>query len=727
VSDEQQLLDRLGEALQAHAQNDLARAGALCAEVLAEAPTRPEALTLKGILLRKEERLDEAEACYRQALEAAPHYPDAHHNLGNLELARGRTEAGLEHFRRALALRPDWAEGENRVAAALHALGRFDEAFSHFQRALALAPDHADIHWDHALALLAAGRYPEGWREYEWRWARRQPAPRDFAQPLWQGGDLAGKRILVYVEQGYGDAIQFLRFLPLIKARGGHVILELHEILQPLVDAVLGADQVVTMGGPLPEFDTHISLLSVPAVLAIALDALPAAVPYLRVRPERLAHWRPRLAGPGLKVAVVWAGNPNVKNDRWRSPRLAPLLPLLDTPGVRFFAVQKGDGSNDLAAAGPLPALTDLGPDLRDFGDTAAILLEMDLVITTDTSVAHLAGALARPTWLMLHAEPDWRWLRDRADSPWYPTARLYRQDTLGDWSGVVAALGRDLRRLAGIAEPALRQPFPACPLCGSQDETRLATYDCRGHKLWHPPLPATLAWMRCRQCGHVHTDGYYTEAGLAALFEKSHAGQVAGGDHDGQRFVWSRVVERVLAHLPDPGRLFDGDLSWLDVGCGNGGLVLTAAEYGFAATGLDARRETAERLAALGAQALVGDLMTVALADRYSVISLADVLEHLPDPRAALARVRAHLADDGLLFVSCPNLDCASWRAMDAEAGNPYWIEIEHLHNFSRARLVALLRECGFEPVAYGVSQRYKACMEIIARPGPGIVENLT
>lgn len=723
--DESVVLEQLAAALDAHASAQFDRAESLCQSVLECAPARPEALTLMGMIRRRHNRFDEAEHYYRQALAAAPHYADAHHNLGNLLLDLGQAESALACFQRSSALRPEWAEGHNRIGATLHALGRLDEALPHFERALALRPDAADIHWDYALALLAAGRYTEGWREYEWRWARRQPAPRDLPQPAWTGQDLQGKRLLVYVEQGYGDAIQCMRFLPLLKARGAHLVLELHAPLQALADAALGVDETVIMGEALPDFDYHVSIMSLPGLLGATLETLPRAVPYLRVRADRLKAWRPRLstaAGEALKVGIVWAGNPNVKNDRWRSPRLAPLLPLLSLPGIRFFALQKGDGSRDIATAGAPASLTDLGPDIQDFADTAAILLELDLVISTDTSVAHLAGALGRPVWLMLHASPDWRWQNAGRDNAWYPTARLYRQRTLGDWSGVVAELDRDLRALAGApaadAVEALRRRFDACPLCDSRASETAGEHDCRRHALWHEPLPATLAWRRCLSCGHVYTDGYYTERGLREVFARAHDSQLAGGDFDTQRFVWSRVVEQVLKHLPAGERLFHGGCSWLDVGCGAGGLVFTAAEYGFDAMGLDARQSAAERLSALGYRAQRGDLMDAPLKRGWSVISMADVLEHMPDPRAALRRVRELLADDGALFLSCPNADCAAWRGMDASATNPYWQEIEHVHNFSRARLMSLLRECGFEPVAYGVSQRYKACMEIVARP---------
>lgn len=711
---------QLTEALQAYASEDLERAEYLCKGVLEAVPERPEALTLMGVLRRKADRFPEAEVFYLYAIRVAPYYADAHQNLGNLYKEMGRMEDALACFEKSVALRPDWPEGLSRLAATYHALDRFPESFDYFQRALSQQPDYADGHWDYALALLADGRYAEGWREYEWRWARKQPQPRGFTQPAWQGEDIRGKRLLVYVEQGYGDAIEFLRFLPMIKDRGAYILLEIHHILIPLLDPSMGMRTIVTAGAPLPDFDVHVALLSLPGLLGISLENLPANVPYLRVDKERVLRFAPRIAAAqGLKVGVVWAGNPNVKNDQWRSPRLAPLVNLFNVPGVTFFALQKGAGREDLDKLGPFPSLIDLGDDLHDFGDTAAVMNQMDLIITTDTSVVHLAGALGRPTWVMLHRTADWRWLAKRDDSPWYPTMRLYRQPRLGDWGSVVHAIENDLRARVGqpaVARHDLQHAFKACPLCGSTHELALKTYDCSKHPMWHSPLPATLSWRQCGQCGHVHTASYFTEFGLAELFQRSHANQLAGGDFDSQRFVWSRVVDAVLKVLPNPLRLQRGEASWLDVGCGNGALVFTAAEYGFDAVGLDARHETVERLLGLGYRAIQGDLMDAPLEGVFSVISMADVLEHLPDPRAALLRVRNLLAKDGALFVSCPNRDCASWRAMDAASTNPYWAELEHYHNFSRARLMDLLAECGFSTVSYGVSQRYKACMELVA-----------
>jgi SAM-dependent methyltransferase len=265
-----------------------------------------------------------------------------------------------------------------------------------------------------------------------------------------------------------------------------------------------------------------------------------------------------------------------------------------------------------------------------------------------------------------------------------------------------------------------LRTPFPHCPLCGAPPGRPFARADCTSWPHYAPPLPPTLTWLRCDGCGHIHTDGYWTAEGLALVLARAHASQVAGGDLDQKRVLWAPVVQAVAARLEPPEALFEGRRSWLDVGCGDGALVMTAAEFGFDAAGLDARRETVEKLAALGYKALHGDFLSAGPGGAYDVVSLADVLEHLPYPRVALERASALLKPGGALFVSCPNLESASWRAMDAARANPYWIEMEHCHNFSRRLLTALLRKCALKPVHYGVNQRYKCGMDLIAlKPG--------
>lgn len=262
----------------------------------------------------------------------------------------------------------------------------------------------------------------------------------------------------------------------------------------------------------------------------------------------------------------------------------------------------------------------------------------------------------------------------------------------------------------------AITETYSACPLCGGQEAALLGKVDCTKHVLWHEPLPATLDWLKCGGCGHIFTHSFYTADGLAELFSRANPEQVTVTDWERVRYTWSATVNRVLQTLPDRDLLFDGKLRWLDVGCGNGGLVSTAAEFGFEAIGLDTREEAVNKIREMGYPAHCGDLMSVTSDRPFHVISMADVLEHISHPLKTLGRARELLDDRGVLFVSCPNMDSLSWRQIDQSSTNPYWGEIEHHHNFSRSALASALRQAGFRPAGYAVSPRYIACMEVIA-----------
>jgi len=268
-------------------------------------------------------------------------------------------------------------------------------------------------------------------------------------------------------------------------------------------------------------------------------------------------------------------------------------------------------------------------------------------------------------------------------------------------------------------APVAYRTPYSSCPICGVAELSLLATADCTRHALWRPPLPERLTWLRCNACAHVFTDSFYTDAGLTVLFSRSYEAPLTEEAWEQQRFIWGPVVERILQVLPNREALFDGALSWMDVGCGSGGLVFTASEFGFQATGLDLREEMVRRLQEVGYRALYASIMNVQADKPLHVISMADVLEHIPYPVGALQRAHELLDDQGVLFISCPNRECASWQQMDRRSSNPYWAEFEHYHNFSRSTLTWTLRQCGFTPLSYSVSRRYIACMEIIAVKG--------
>ncbi|MCW2236255.1 tetratricopeptide repeat protein [Azospirillum canadense] len=449
------------EALANRADSLLALRRAPAAEMaarraLAVRPAFPEAQMALGSALAAQHRWDGAEVAYRAALACRPRLAEAWENLGALLAKLGRFDESLAAFAEAEALRPGpslWAAR----GTALVAMARPAEALADIDRALAARPQDAGLHWNRGFARLLAGDYAGGWPEFDWRRHDQgaEPPWRTFPQPTWSGPgageDIAGRTILLYAEQGLGDTLQFMRYVPLVAARGARVILEVQPPLLSVLEGMEGADRVIARGDPLPPFDLECPLMSLPRALGTTLDRVPAVVPYLRPDPVRAAAWKERLReGEGLRVGprvgLVWAGNPRFPGDRLRSPRLEGLRPVLDVPGVRFFGLQKGPGREDLEGA-PLPAaFTDLGPEIADFADTAAIMANLDLVISSCTGPAHLAGALGVPLWVVLPFSPDWRWLLDRQDSPWYPTARLFRQDRVGDWRTVAGRVAEALR-----------------------------------------------------------------------------------------------------------------------------------------------------------------------------------------------------------------------------------------------------------------------------------------
>jgi tetratricopeptide (TPR) repeat protein len=425
---------------------------AVCAfeAAIALDPGSVKAYNNLGIALKELARFDEAVAAYRQALTLDPSHVDAHINLGVALQEQDQFDAALACYRQALAIDPGNAKALSNFGVALDQKGLRDASLDAYRRAAALAPDAAKIRFNLAVGLLRAGDMAQGWAEYEWRWrggVRALKAPK-LPQPLWDGDDLAGRTLLVHAEQGLGDTLQFVRYLPLLARRGARVVLVVPTPLERLLRSSLAGVSVAGADAPLPHFDVHLPLMSLPRVFRTDLDSIPAQVPYLAVDPAAVAQWRQRLGnGAALKVGVAWSGNPNHKNDRHRSIAAAVLLTELLMPGVQLYSVQKSARPADRSSLISLSHIvTDLAPRFGDLGDTAAALMALDLVITVDTSVAHLAGALGRPVWTLLPFTPDWRWLLEREDSPWYPTMRLYRQQRFDDWDDVFERLRADLR-----------------------------------------------------------------------------------------------------------------------------------------------------------------------------------------------------------------------------------------------------------------------------------------
>jgi tetratricopeptide (TPR) repeat protein len=398
-----------------------------------------------GGLLSASGRWAEAVVCFRKAVQSSPKSTEAINQLGVALRAQGRYEEALDCFRRALRLEPQRPELLYNLGNTLADSHRSAEAVGVFRRLLALKPDHVPGHVHLAFALLVMGEFEEGWKEYEWRLRIEGfPGPSvDFDRPLWRGEPLAGRSILLVAEQGLGDALHFIRYAPLVAQRGGRVAVEVPAGLESLVARVSGVRRAVARGRPLPRFDFFQRLVSLPGVFGTTPATIPAGVPYLAADPARHEAWKRRFRGtPGPRVGVAWRGSPRHPDDRNRTCQLSLLAPLLDRPGVTFVSLQKDRRPADE----PLPpGAIDAAPDLADFADTAAAVAALDLVVSVDTAVAHLAGGMGRPVWTLLPFAPDWRWALQRDDSPWYPTMRLFRQPAPGDWPAVVARVARAL------------------------------------------------------------------------------------------------------------------------------------------------------------------------------------------------------------------------------------------------------------------------------------------
>jgi tetratricopeptide (TPR) repeat protein len=429
-------------------QGRLEEARACCAEAVRVQPEQPLGHNNLGAILLELGRRDEAEVSLREALRLRPNYAEAHANLGTLFLQRERLDDALACYDQAVRIDPAHAVAHSGRGAVLAQRGELSAALACYEKALQLKPNYAEAHRNRALVWLLQGDFARGWPESEWRWQCRGFAARASAQPCWDGSALAGRTILLQAEQGLGDTIQFARYARLVKERGGKVLLLCHEPLRRLLTGLAGVGQLLVPGERLPPLDVQAGLLSLPTLLGTTPASVPAQVPYLQADPGLVEQWRGKLArGPGLTVGIAWQGNPDYPWDRQRSVPLKEFAPLAGVKGVRLISLQKGPGVEQLAGSGL--AVTDLGPQLDEkagpFMDTAAVLRCVDLVISSDTAVAHLAGALGVPVWVALPQVPDWRWLLEREDSPWYPTMRLFRQQRAGDWGEVFGRIARAL------------------------------------------------------------------------------------------------------------------------------------------------------------------------------------------------------------------------------------------------------------------------------------------
>jgi tetratricopeptide (TPR) repeat protein len=415
--------------------------------VLARKPQHFEAHLNRGLTQAALGFPERALADFDAALALSPAHPVAHFNRGVALIKLGRYAEAVAANERAIAAAPDYATAWLNRGMALAQLRRFAEAIASYGEVLARRKDNADAHFNRALALLTTGDYRRGFADYEWRWRRTgATAPKSRGRRLWLGDfALGGKTMLLHAEQGLGDTIQFARYAPLVAAAGAKVVLEVQPELKSLLSRLDGVAAVVARGDAPPPFDLHCPLGSLPLALKTELPSVPAPIPYLAADDGRLKKWAAQVdALPRPRVAVAWAGNPAHDNDRNRSIALATLTPLLAAP-ASFISIQRelrGEDAEQLAAQ---PRLTHIGGALDDFDDTAAVLALCDLVITVDSAPAHLAGAMGRPVWVLAPFAPDWRWTLDGEATPWYPTARIFRQPALGDWSAVIARVAAAL------------------------------------------------------------------------------------------------------------------------------------------------------------------------------------------------------------------------------------------------------------------------------------------
>ena len=414
-------------------------------------PDYAEAYNNRAILLNDLARYDEAKDDCERAISLNPDYAEAYNNLGIILGNKGRLAQAETNYRRALRLEPESSKLHYNLGNVLKEQGRCAGAIDSYDRAIHIKPDYAQARWNRSHTFLLSGNLPMGWQGYEWR---RSPEleiftyPHRYDQSRWDGSSFVGRRLLVYCEQGLGDSLQFMRYLPTVKARGGTVLLEAWKPLHGLLKDCDHIDELLELSFQTKTdvgFDLHISLMDLPAVFGTTAETIPAEVPYIKPDPEKVRHWQGRLGDDSFKVGIVWAGSPSHGNDHNRSCSLEMFAPLADIPGVRLYGLQKGPA----AAQAEGSQVENLSEDLHDFSDTAAVLEKLDLVISVDTAPAHLAGAMARPTWILLPFAPDWRWMLDRIDSPWYPTVRLFRQQRWGDWDSVFERVAEELQALA--------------------------------------------------------------------------------------------------------------------------------------------------------------------------------------------------------------------------------------------------------------------------------------
>ena len=408
-----------------------------------------------GLALKKQQQFEEAILNFKQVIKLTPDDADAYYNLGNAYEALDRYESAVENYQLAIRKNGAFAGAFNNLALVLKAMGRIDEAISHFREAVRLQSEFADAHWNLSLALLINGQFEEGWKEHEWRFRRGKRStiyPHRFGIPLWDGSSFTGKRLFVHSEQGFGDTLQFIRYLPMVKSLGGTVIFEAFGPLLGIIRGFPGIDKLVELSPDrhhVESCDYYVPIMSLPMLFATDIPTIPSNIPYIFADPEKVGQWKNRINKKGYRIGIVWAGKPEHENDGNRSCELAQFLPLARIPGVELYGLQKGGAARQAETL-----IINFDRELTDFSETAAAIENLDLVISIDTASVHLAGAMGKPVWTLLPHAPDWRWLLEREDSPWYPTMRLFRQPARGDWGAVFGKVKDELQKLVASTTP---------------------------------------------------------------------------------------------------------------------------------------------------------------------------------------------------------------------------------------------------------------------------------
>jgi TPR repeat/Tetratricopeptide repeat len=464
--------EKLALALEKHRQGQLDEAEQLYKQILQINPYHPDGLHLMGVLISQRGRDDLAISYIERALTVKPNVAAFHNNLGFSYLALGWFDDAVYHFQEALRLQPDFAMAHTNIGKACREQGKMAEAMHRYEQAIAMQPDYAEAHFNKAELWLIRGDFERGWPEYEWRWQLPKVGKRTTHPPPWDGKALDGKTILIHTEQGLGDTIHFIRYMPALQQLRGKVIVHCQAALLRLLESAKGIDTKVAWHSTLPPFDVYEHLLSLPGPLHTTVATIPADIPYLQADQALVQSWKSGVRCPvsgvknrspdtGLRtpdsgqvfnIGIAWKGSAKNLTDQKRSVPLDCFVPLAKTEGVRLFSLQKGPGTEQLEELKDRLPVVELGSRLDQTGgafmDTAAVMMNLDLVISCDTAVPHLAGALGVPVWVALPFSPDWRWFLEREDSPWYPSIRLFRQARLGDWEGVFDRMAKELRKV---------------------------------------------------------------------------------------------------------------------------------------------------------------------------------------------------------------------------------------------------------------------------------------